>query len=105
METYRKIKFSENLGAWDRYEKTRDNLTMKLNSADEEFLATHKIFDLTTAGSDYSKRLEQAKNMRNDIENTFLTLSNTTEILSLFTGETKKSQMSDEVSKNGQLST
>lgn len=89
----------DNLQNWEKYEKSRDALTEKLNEADKEFKNTKKVFDLNENVKDHATRTRTAADMRKDIEETCKNMTDAFEVLSKLAQANKKSELEKTVSK------
>lgn len=92
------ISFSDNLVAWERFERERDALVDKLAAANAEFSDTKKVYDLGMGPKDREDRLKTAAVMRKDIQSSFDAMNAANEILAKLLDEGKKGELNEQVS-------
>jgi len=87
----------DNLVAWERYERERDALADKLNSADTELSNTIRVYNLEGGPADLAERRKTAAAMRKDITGSFTFMSEAHKTLCQLLDEVKKAELDEEV--------
>lgn len=90
-------RLKDNLGAWERYESKRNDLTDKLDGAERELVNIKKVYDMAAGPVDVKERIKTAASIRKNIEDVFGTVNGANEIVQKLLTEDMMAELNEQV--------